>query len=417
MSLTVRPGEGLRPSQAQRGGGRPPWCASSPGSLRPHGAKAQVAGLDVARAPHRVKARIGYATQEQRRLPATSPWRKASSSGPGSTVPGRPGPWRRRPSFASAFGPTPRPWRGRLFRRVASGALRPWPRRWSAGREVLFLDRPTTGLDPLSRRSIWDLIHEEAGRGAAGPGHHPLHGRGRALPPPGPSLWGAGPGPGHPQELRGLGPGARARFPLRPGPLPGGPPGASGGPRGTGQAAKGQAHRPALLSPRSRGSKKGGARPGGRVRHSPLGGLMNRIPGPGPERAAADPAGPRPAPAHRFVATLMLLLFGYAIGFTLKDIPLVLYDASKDRISEGPPAPAHPGGAFRLALEAESPPWGGGNHRPGPGPRWGWRCPRGPWKRCAGGERLLALQVYVDGIRPQLRLPGPGRPEEGPPGR
>ncbi len=53
--------------------------------------------------------------------------------------------------------------------------------------------------------------------------------------------------------------------------------------------------------------------------------------------------------------TLMLLLFGYAINFTLKDIPLALYDASKDRISEALLAELTRGDTFRLALEVEGP--------------------------------------------------------------
>ena len=48
--------------------------------------------------------------------------------------------------------------------------------------KVLFLDEPTLGLDPQTRRLIWDYLLRAARAGGAD--HlpdHPLHGRGRAL--------------------------------------------------------------------------------------------------------------------------------------------------------------------------------------------------------------------------------------------
>ena len=50
---------------------------------------------------------------------------------------------------------------------------------------LLFLDEPTAGVDPVSRREFWEQIHRIARRGHHGARDHPLHGRGRALPPAG----------------------------------------------------------------------------------------------------------------------------------------------------------------------------------------------------------------------------------------
>ncbi len=43
--------------------------------------------------------------------------------------------------------------------------------------DVLMLDEPTSGADPLSRRTFWDLIFEFAAAGGRhGAGDHALHG-------------------------------------------------------------------------------------------------------------------------------------------------------------------------------------------------------------------------------------------------
>ena len=46
--------------------------------------------------------------------------------------------------------------------------------------ELLFLDEPTTGLDPQSRRQLWDIIRDFRRQGRTVLLDHPLHGRGRA---------------------------------------------------------------------------------------------------------------------------------------------------------------------------------------------------------------------------------------------
>ena len=47
--------------------------------------------------------------------------------------------------------------------------------------DVLVLDEPTTGVDPVSRRGVLGILHELAGRRAGAPREHAVHGRGRPL--------------------------------------------------------------------------------------------------------------------------------------------------------------------------------------------------------------------------------------------
>jgi len=134
------------------------------GLLRPSAGRASVNGLDVAREPEAVRRNIGYMSQrfslygdltvgENLRLFAglyDLPERLARERiGWALTMAGLD---EHRDAIAHELA-------GGLQQRLALGCAvlhRP---------SVLFLDEPTSGVDPLSRRRFWDLIHRMAAEG------------------------------------------------------------------------------------------------------------------------------------------------------------------------------------------------------------------------------------------------------------
>ena len=50
--------------------------------------------------------------------------------------------------------------------------------------DLLVLDEPTVGLDPVLRRDLWELFHRLSRSGRQPPGVQPRDGRGRAVRPP-----------------------------------------------------------------------------------------------------------------------------------------------------------------------------------------------------------------------------------------
>ncbi|GAA2102070.1 daunorubicin resistance protein DrrA family ABC transporter ATP-binding protein [Streptomyces albiaxialis] len=132
--------------------------------LAPDAGTARVAGHDVVRAPHAVRAHIGVTGQDAsldvdltgrenlrlfarlRRLPGTERRRRADEL-------------LERFELTDAADRPVGTWSGGMRRRLdlaASLVTRP---------RVLFLDEPTTGLDPASRLRIWDAVAELAERG------------------------------------------------------------------------------------------------------------------------------------------------------------------------------------------------------------------------------------------------------------
>ncbi len=133
------------------------------GVLAPSAGEASVDGVSVVREPERVKAGIGYATQEASVYPFLTVREnlefRAAMYLEGPTAQGAVEHALARFGLAEVAdrraGELSGGWRQRLS--IAQAVVhRP---------QVAFLDEPTTGLDPLARRAVWDLVYTEAARG------------------------------------------------------------------------------------------------------------------------------------------------------------------------------------------------------------------------------------------------------------
>ena len=125
--------------------------------LRPTGGHARVAGFDVAAQPHEVRSRIGVALQEAA-LDLLMTGKElmelqATLHGiPAAGVRGRAADLIERVGLAQAQDRRVGTYSGGMRRRLdLAMALIHAP-------EVLFLDEPTTGLDPVSRITLWDEV-------------------------------------------------------------------------------------------------------------------------------------------------------------------------------------------------------------------------------------------------------------------
>lgn len=163
VSLQVNPGEvfGLL---GPNGSGKTTLIRILTGVLLPHAGGAQVAGLDVGRHPDQVKAAIGYSTQE------ASVYRDLTVR---ENLEFRARLYLETSALPHLVEATIQRFGLQSFAHQLAGALSGgWRQRLAIAQavvhepKVVFLDEPTTGLDPVSRRAIWDLIHQEAARGA-----------------------------------------------------------------------------------------------------------------------------------------------------------------------------------------------------------------------------------------------------------
>jgi len=123
-----------------------------------------VGGFDVAREPDRVKEHIGYMSQRFSLYPDLTVAENIRFYGGIYGLSSQ--QLRERGAWAVEMAGL----RGRedhLTRELAGG----WKQRLALGcailhePPILFLDEPTSGVDPISRRRFWDLIYELAGHG------------------------------------------------------------------------------------------------------------------------------------------------------------------------------------------------------------------------------------------------------------
>ncbi|HVJ09093.1 MAG TPA: ABC transporter ATP-binding protein [Acidisarcina sp.] len=163
ISLETRKGE-IFGFLGPNGAGKSTTIRMLCGLLRPTSGRAVVAGFDVSRAPEMVRQNIGYMSQKfslyndlkvienlrlfaglyevrSSELKARIDWALEMANLKGredSLVSTLPGGWKQRLALGCAVLHKP---------------------------PVLFLDEPTSGVDPISRRQFWDLIHQMSGEG------------------------------------------------------------------------------------------------------------------------------------------------------------------------------------------------------------------------------------------------------------
>lgn len=134
------------------------------GILLPSSGTARVAGADVSREPERVKARIGYMSQRFTLYPDLTVVENISFYGGVYRIPRMRLHARTREmiAFLGLEG-----LEDRLTRDLAGGHRQRLALACAILHEppVVFLDEPTSGVDPVARRAFWDLIYDLAERG------------------------------------------------------------------------------------------------------------------------------------------------------------------------------------------------------------------------------------------------------------
>lgn len=134
------------------------------GLLKPTSGLATVLGYDIVKQTGEIKKRIGYMSQRFSLYDDLTVDENLNFFGRTYGVRGR--RLRRRKEFVLEMAGLEHR-QGELTKNLSGG----WKQRLALGTailhepEMLFLDEPTAGVDPISRRSFWDLIYELADEG------------------------------------------------------------------------------------------------------------------------------------------------------------------------------------------------------------------------------------------------------------
>ncbi len=158
VSFSVRRGE-IFGFLGPNGAGKSTTIRILCGLLRPSGGKAMVGGLDVACAPEQVREKIGYMSQKFSLYDDLTVGENIDFFSGIYNVPRALRPERREHALRMAgleerHATMTRTLAGGYKQRLALGCAilhRP---------PILFLDEPTSGVDPIARRSFWSLIYE-----------------------------------------------------------------------------------------------------------------------------------------------------------------------------------------------------------------------------------------------------------------
>jgi ABC-2 type transport system ATP-binding protein len=157
ISFTIRRGE-IFGFLGPNGAGKTTTIRMLLGLLRPTSGTARVLGFDVARQPEEVRKRIGYMSQRFSLYNDLTVSENLDFYGRTYGVRGQ--RLRERKQFVIEMAGLKG--RERALTRNLSGG---WKQRLALGAailhepEMLFLDEPTAGVDPISRRAFWDLLY------------------------------------------------------------------------------------------------------------------------------------------------------------------------------------------------------------------------------------------------------------------